>query len=195
MSVEPLPEYLIPRRLARSGAKFAGEIPLARFRRFCADLPDAGEGESGDGVVRVRLEFHVDDQGRTCVSGEMDGSVRLTCQRCLGPVEVQLHCTLACAVVVDDAAAANLPRSYEPLVLADERIALIDLLEDDLILCMPAQPRHPEGECAAPGLAPAAAAGSEDSAKPGENEVPGAKPEAEARDNPFAKLESLRKKH
>ena len=219
MSVEPLPEYLAPRRLARSGAKFAGEIPLARFRRFCADLPESGaaaggvDGDGdGDGMVRVRLEFHVDDQGRTCVSGEMETSVRLTCQRCLGPVDLQLHCTLACAVVADDAAAASLPRSYEPLVLADERIALIDLLEDDLILGMPAQPRHAEGECEAPGRESAAAGvagpgrggaetGEAGTGESGQHQGPDAKPEKPeqpeklSRENPFAKLESLRKKH
>lgn len=181
MSVEPLPEYLVPRRLARSGAKFAGEIPLARFRRFSAEVPDSG------GSLAVALEFSVDEQGRTCVSGELAATVRLTCQRCLGPVDVDLRCSLLCAVVTDDEAAVNLPRAYEPLLMTGDRIALVDLLEDDLILGLPAQPRHPEGECAAPQTAGDDGHDNE-RAKRGE-------PEAEARDNPFAKLGSLRKKH
>ena len=78
--------------------------------------------------------------------------VRLSCQRCLEAVELPVECDVSLAVVGDDEAAANLPQAYEPLVLEGERISLIDLIEDDLLLGLPVTPRHAEHACQAPPI-------------------------------------------
>lgn len=146
MTVEPLPEVLIPHRLARHGASFAGDLPVAAFERFSAELLDS------NGLVNVALELFQDDEYRTCISGVLRTTVRLTCQRCLEPVEVDLECELALAVVADDEAAANLPHALEPLVLDRDRISVIDLIEDDLLLGLPVTPRHAETACEPPPI-------------------------------------------
>lgn len=144
MSVEPLPEYLMPHRLARQGASFAGELPVSMFKRFSAELAEAG------GNVNVSLELFRDEEYRTCIAGDLSITVRMTCQRCLEQVEVPVDCQLSLAVVGDDEAAANLPRAYDPLVLDDERISLVDLIEDDLLLGLPVTPRHADDACQTP---------------------------------------------
>lgn len=165
MTAEPLPEYLIPHRLARHGARFAGELPTAVFERFSAELLDSS------GSVNVTLKLFRDDEYRTCVAGTLCTTVRLTCQRCLEPVELAVECEMSLAVVGDDEAAANLPQAYEPLVLDGERISLIDLIEDDLLLGLPVTPRHAADACEAPPVPEAAEPDASEDA-PDETEKP-----------------------
>jgi uncharacterized protein len=100
----------------------------------------------------------------------------LICQRCLGPVKIALHAEPHLAWVKTDEALAALPEEYDPLLSADGRVALADLVADELLLALPLVPRH-EGGTACRDLPEAAA----ESATPDEE-----------RKKPFAELAKLK---
>jgi uncharacterized protein len=123
--------------------------------------------------VVYELRFGRDADGRAIVEGRVTAELRVQCQRCLGTMTlpVDSRFTLAFVRGLDEANA--LPESYEPAWSEDGLVRPIDLVEDELILCLPAVPLHPEGSCEPPPEA-------------------GEARSAAGRESPFALLASLR---
>jgi uncharacterized protein len=131
-----LPDSLDPWRAAEQGRLLEGSVPLV-------DLPRvAGLLATPEGDARFRLEFFLDHRGRACVRGQVQAEVPLVCQRCLDPVTVPVDASVLLAVVSGVNEAARLPDAYEPLLAEDDRIAPLDLIEDEIILALPHVPRH-----------------------------------------------------
>ncbi len=91
----------------------------------------------------------------------------LICQRCLEPAVLGLDTECDVGFVASDEAAKNLPRNYEPVILDDEALDLHELIEDELLLALPAVPMHPMGTCQhPPGYQPDEAEPEEEAEKP-----------------------------
>jgi len=142
--------------LARAGGRASGQF---RFLRFADSGPDAAF-DAAEGMVSARLV--------------------LTCQRCLGEVDVEVaeHCALA--FVEDDAAAAEVPATHDPVVMRQGRVALDELVEEQLLLALPLVAMHSDASVCERQLA-ASSKGEE------------AGPE-EPKQRPFAGLRDLMKK-
>jgi uncharacterized protein len=104
----------------------------------------------------------------------------LACQRCLGEVEldVEEHCALA--FVADEAAAAEVPATHDPVVMTHGRVALGELVEEQLLLALPLVAMHADASICERQLA---AASKQDAAGP-----------QEPKQRPFAGLRDLMKK-
>lgn len=142
-----LPERIDPREAAKAGLRWSGVVPLRAFSRLAADLAD------WDGVVAVTIRTGLDEAGRAVVGGLASAKVRVRCQRCLEPMDVEIDAVLALVAVSGDAQASDLPEQYEPLDLAPgESVLVTELVEDELLLALPSYPRHPPEQCAATGV-------------------------------------------
>ncbi len=64
------------------------------------------------------------------------------CQRCLQPFAYEVTCNFTVSPVNDDKAAKALPEQYDPVMLLDNKINLLELIEDELILSLPQVPMH-----------------------------------------------------
>ena len=85
----------------------------------------------------------------TSSTDTMDISTDMTvmqCQRCLKPCDVDLSAAATLCVLWDDDAASDLPASYDPLVSGDIT-NLHALVEDELLIALPAVPTHSREEC------------------------------------------------
>jgi uncharacterized protein len=103
----------------------------------------------------------------------------LTCQRCLEPVECEVASASRLVFAADDGEAAKVPPDWDATMADAARIALGELVEDDLLLALPIVPMHgPDTRCAK-AIAPA-----EDTA---------GEPERPAVQRPFAQLKDLLK--
>ena len=124
---------------------------------------------------QVRAEFQFSEfDGRPAVDGDLHGTLRLTCQRCMGPVEVALDERFQ--VLIVDEERADEPAGYEPVVADASHLDLRWLVEDQALLALPLVARHESQDCAAvdaPG----------DEAQAGDD--------AEARQKPFQNLRDL----
>src|SRR5690606_1403033 len=72
------------------------------------------------------------------------------CQRCLEQVMLSLDAECDVGFVTSDEAAKNLPRHYEPVIVDEEALDLHALIEDELLLALPAVPMHPLETCQHP---------------------------------------------
>lgn len=141
MSTEPLPSELDVRKAAARGALVRGRLRPAELPRFRALL--AGE----EGTVRAELSFSRDEEGRSLVQVVIDADVEVSCQRCLQPMARRVQSDSTLAIVWTDEQARQLPRNLEPLVVADQDADLRDVVEEELILALPAFSYHESEAC------------------------------------------------
>ena len=150
------PDLLNPWKAADGRRTFEGTMPLQRMRRLASLLapPEApgreataGGGETASGApwnpVRFRADFAHDGQGYTTVELWVEAELPLVCQRSLRPYlePVKRHTLLA---VVERAEEQDvLPEHYEPVLVEEGRMALLEVVEDELLLAVPEVPRNP----------------------------------------------------
>jgi uncharacterized protein len=146
------PDLLNPWKAADGRRTFEGTMPLARMQRLVPLLaPRTGAGDSADAAgsetawadARFRVDFAHDRQGNVTVELWVDAELPLICQRSLRPYlePVKRHSVL---VVVESVEAQELlPEDYEPVLVEHGRLALLDLVEDELLLGVPQVPRDP----------------------------------------------------
>lgn len=129
-----IPDHVDLARLVQSGTTLAGPIPAARLRRL-------GEAFAQVDDATVRIGFGRDPgDGRTLLQGELSVCVQTTCQRCLGPLRLELSASFRNR---PDEEAAECP------VLPAGTFDLLGLIEDELLLASPMIPRHADDGCAA----------------------------------------------
>lgn len=170
MSYGPLPKRVDPRKLAEREVQLQGSVELKSMPELLSLLVD-DEGEAS-----VELGFALDEQKLRTVTGQAKARVRQQCQRCLAPVEVELEAEFSLAVVLNEEQAKNLPRYYDPL-LVEEDVVLASLVEEELILTLPAVAYHED--CSV-------------QLSYGEDEVQ--QSEQDEKPNPFSVLASLKQK-
>ncbi|MBR9906563.1 MAG: 23S rRNA accumulation protein YceD [Gammaproteobacteria bacterium] len=169
-----IPITVDPVKSAGKQLTYIGLVPgtsLARLQELLAEpCPD----------VDVSLGFDVDEQGIKRIQGEAQVTVCAHCERCGDAMTMPLSCTFIYAPVTKRQTATDMPEEYEPVEL-DElgEVNLHALVEDELILAMPVVVKHDERECRV------------DSNAMQWGEIDDS---PEAKDNPFAVLQELKRK-
>lgn len=166
--------------MTETGAELEGTIPLAELTRFREAVLAIPEG----GACRVRLDFSADSQRRRIVRGELEADVELECQRCMTGMGTTLRSSFELGVVSSDEKARQLPAELEPFVTDGETLDLWTMVEDELLLALPAYPLHERDDCPATSELEALEPGS-DTDEP-------APDSGEKRDNPFKVLKGLK---
>ena len=140
----PLPEFVDPFRLASQQTRVNGAIPVAALTRIVPLLRD------DSGAVEVALQFRMSASGVPRADGWARLSARLTCQRCLDPLDLELAPELKVAFTDGGEAAgrAELAAGYEPME-SDGRSGLTTIVEDEILLALPDFPMHQTGPCTA----------------------------------------------
>lgn len=131
-------------RLASAGEARSGRVDPAT-------LPRLADRVSGPGAsVAWTIRGDADAEGRPALTVTIDGSVPLTCQRCLGPVSVAVAQSTLLLLARGEAELVRLDEASEHEVV-DASLPLdpLALVEDELLLTLPFAPRH-EYECASP---------------------------------------------
>lgn len=134
-----LPEFLDLTKAGHAALIVAGNLSLSRMPRLCAALADTG------GQVRVDLQIFKEG-GLAVVTGRVQASLGLTCQRCFGLLRYPVDTTLRLAWSGSPQAAAQFPDSYEPLDSSSGRVKLAELVEDELLLALPLAARHAKAD-------------------------------------------------
>lgn len=140
MSTGPLPTYIEPFKWADRAAEVEASQPLKSFTRLLQGAVD------DKGAVAITSKLFRDAQGHAFVEGEAHAEVTLTCQRCLGPVQVALDVDFRLAFVREEGDADALAEDEDYLVIGDETVSLQDIVEDELLLALPLVPNHDDCE-------------------------------------------------
>jgi len=142
MSAE-LDRLLEPAGLAAKGWRWAGETPLAHWPRLAA--VDAAGAEAGHGVT-VEVTWREDEHGVPLLEAELAWRVNTTCQRCVEEMELALQASPRLFFGTQAQLDASIAGAgFEPCEL-EPGTTLRQLLEDELLLAMPAFPAHERNE-------------------------------------------------
>jgi len=166
LMLDCLPEQIEPLGLADVGRSFRGRVPVDGLSRLVPLL------SSTQGELQVSLEFDLDERRIRTLKGTIEGKLKLVCQRCLEALQFPVDLTVCLGIVSSEDEIDRLPEGYEPLMVTGEPLRTFDLIEDEVLLALPAIPVHEGRENCVTGYS---------------NE-----PEPAQRDNPFAVLEKLK---
>ncbi len=134
-----VPDYVDARKIFAQRAHISGTVPLSRFKRFCELLA------SPEGELKVSLQFGLDERHRRIVEGSIETCVEVVCQRCLEQTNAELKESFKLGIVESEAQIERLPDDVDPWLTTEIRLALVDILEEQLILAMPIVSYHPQG--------------------------------------------------
>ena len=137
----PLPPFLDLGHAVRHDLSLNGSLAVKSMPRLVSALA------SDRGTAEIELLAAPDVGKRIVVSGSIHALLTMTCQRCLEDVELEVHAEPRLAWVKSDSETETLAPEYEPLVSADGRVPLAELVEDELLLALPLVPRHADGAC------------------------------------------------
>lgn len=123
---------------ARQGRRMAGQIPLASMPRLADLLVDTG-GEIVCQVVGER-----DREAKSFLVLHIDGAIGLRCQRCLGAVVEPLRIVSRLMLVPAGAAWPDeeLAEDGYDAVEAGKEMALLPMIEEEVLLALPIAPMH-----------------------------------------------------
>lgn len=138
-----LPQFIEPSHLADVRAHLKGEMDTALMERFRESILDAA------GPAGVSMTFSRNAQGVIRITGDYKVTVTLRCQRCLEAMEITLANPINLGLVATGMETDSQSEDYEPLVIEEKEIALMPLVEDELLLGLPMSPMHAMEECPA----------------------------------------------
>jgi len=130
--------WTIPRDVANLAAARA-EFNLAVPFEELPGLP--AEWASAKGTVHATLRF-AREQGLPIVDVAIQGSVPMTCQRCLEPMSQELASSSRVAVVANSAQADAVPAEWETVLSSGGEVTLAGLIAEEVLLSLPVVPRH-----------------------------------------------------
>lgn len=123
------------------GEQFEGDLPLERLERLAEFAP---------GHVRVKLAASRDSGGQAWLKGGLEGELRQVCQVCLTPFTWTFRVPVSLALVRDEEEEQRLLASADPWLVQDDRLALHEIVEDEVLLGLPMMPRCAACENARP---------------------------------------------
>lgn len=123
---------------ARAGSKLSGDWPVSDFPRM-RDLLYADRG-----ALHYELQGLPEEQGRPALRLQVQGTLQLTCQRCLGPLDYRLSADASLLLYSSEAEIGGLPVEAEgpERVVAGKEMAVHDMIEDEVLLAIPYAARH-----------------------------------------------------
>jgi uncharacterized protein len=125
--------------LAQEARTVTLAVPLNRLERVAPQLINR------DGMVTGSVALAM-EQGRVVADVALAVQVELRCQRCLEPMQLAIETQSRVALLNSEAAADDVPPELEMALAPEGRMRLADLIEEELLLALPAAPRH-EGQC------------------------------------------------
>jgi uncharacterized protein len=143
MSKEFVARRLDLKSFAEEGATLAGHSPLRELPRLLAETEGRGSQSpvSWSAQGELRNPGHVHPE--IWVHLNSSAILPLTCQRCLGEVDVPVAVERSFRFVPDEEmAAAQDEQSQEDVLAMSRSFDLIELVEDELLMELPLAPRH-----------------------------------------------------
>ena len=127
-------------------------MPMDRMARLEALLAPRGAETPPRKAAEFSAGFCFDRQGLVTIDMRVRAELPLVCQRSLQTYVEQVKRHSQLVVIEDMAEQESLPEHYEPVLVEEKRLALKDLVEEELLLAVPQVPRSPDaGELELPG--------------------------------------------
>jgi len=136
-----LPRLVFARASVARRANYAGELPVNALARLAAAVA------APSGKLKVELHAWPDARGASHLAGRIEGDLVLQCQRCLRDFDFRLDVAVDLRLVECEADEQRLLSECEPYFVADDRLPLHEIVEDEALLAMPLSPRCERDDC------------------------------------------------
>lgn len=121
---------------------------VLEYRVAVTELPRLREALAGDaGELECRLAFARDADRLDRVSGAIGGTVELECQRCLKPYAAELTIDVNWCIAGSEAEEDRLQREHDVVLADEDRLALREVFQDEVLLALPIVPRCDREAC------------------------------------------------
>jgi uncharacterized protein len=140
MSTNKLPSIITPVPLCNQlpeGTTLTGEVALQDLLNLTPELR-----KQGLTPISYHLHFYRDEEDRLAIKGEMVGDFEQICQRCMQPMRCTIKAEILVSPVNSDSEAKRLPEQYEPLLMAEGTLNLLEWIAEEMHLALPLVPRH-----------------------------------------------------
>jgi uncharacterized protein len=129
-------------QFALEGRRLEGSMPVAALERLADELADK------DGALAWQVRGERDGEGKSWLWLSVQGSLNLHCQRCLGavaqPLDIRSRLLLVPPGVAwpEDLQDGGLADDASDAIEASAELALLPLVEEEVLLALPIAPRH-----------------------------------------------------
>lgn len=141
MKDQHLPKSINPYSMADRRVHLTGEFQVIDMPRLVSFL--AGP----EGLVEIDLQLDRDHRRLAFIKGCIKAELLILCQRCMQPFRYVVEKTLLLRPVLDDDQAKLVEPEYDPVMVEDQKLSLIEAVEDEIILCLPTVAMHEKSEC------------------------------------------------
>ena len=149
--IQRLPVEVDPFKLVEQGRIFDGRIPIDDFSRLKEQLFESADNDTvavDDNIVNVHIEFTRTDTGLPVVRGSISSNLQMTCQRCLKGKDEFFETNLEVVLVSSDAQAEKLQKGFDTWLVEEQKMFLLDFIEDEILLALPLVVAHDECDAA-----------------------------------------------
>ena len=116
MSANTFPSQIEPFKWAEQGFTWSGTLPLSRFARIAREAV----GSIDDQLINIDCKLSMDIYHRIVwLDGHTEAKVPMVCQRCLGPVEIELVSDFHLALIDDESLIERLDEDADFIVLGE----------------------------------------------------------------------------
>ena len=143
MSELKRPPKIDVRQAGLAAQQLAGQDVLSNYERLMSETKGLGGQNVLDWSVHAALQPDQAGQPQAWLHLSVRVSLPLTCQRCLGPVDVPLQIERAFRFVETEAQAElEDDASLEDVLVLSHDFDLAALIEDEVLMDLPVVPRH-----------------------------------------------------
>lgn len=143
MKKEFLERRLDVKAFALAATSQSGHDALSCHERLAQEAQGPVEGLMVHWTARGELRTSASGADEVWLHLEASTRLPLTCQRCMGPVDIDVASERWFRFAVDeDAAAALDDESEEDVLVLSKEFDLASLVEDELLMALPLVPRH-----------------------------------------------------
>lgn len=125
---------------SRLGERRAGELAVTQLPRLAAECVDT------TGTLQWALEGGLHASGHPQLVLQVEGAVKLVCQRCLKPFMFSLLSTSVLVLARDEEQADQVEAALEDdgidVIVGSRSMNLTELIEDEALLTLPLAPKH-----------------------------------------------------
>lgn len=144
MTTNQRPPKLDVKQAGQASLQLSGQDVLANYERLMAETKELGAQNAVNWTVRGELRPDAKGQPQVWLFLSVATSLPLTCQRCLGPVDVPVQMIERAFRFVETEAQAELEddASPEDVLVLSRDFDLATLMEDEVLMDLPVVPRH-----------------------------------------------------
>ncbi|MFT5962748.1 MAG: hypothetical protein ACI8WM_003096 [Burkholderiaceae bacterium] len=117
-----------------------GEVAVADLPRLASEIVGDSNG------ISWSLQGGSDNAGHPRLSLEISGVVKLSCQRCLAPLDFVISSSAKLIVAIDDDEADRIDEVLADddmdVIVGSKSMLITDLIEDEALLSIPASVKH-----------------------------------------------------